>query len=224
MLPMAGRLRRIWQAARKRGDAILFHPNTERLGAAQALVGGGLLAASVVGAVVIAVLKFPTVPLVLAMIGAFLLGTSGMGALLRRFRLNASTAAPAQPAALPTTASDPGRGQWVAARLTALRAVEEELRAIKKSARRALDRNAGGPFNKKTPEWDSGKQTLSAIHDWQELYVTVREAYEAVKDTSVSLIADSLKEDERAALEDLEAVLDIAIAAVAEEIDRSARL
>jgi hypothetical protein len=76
-------------------DRLLLHPWTTRLGALQAVVGGALLAAGLVGGVVTLVFGFPLGWAILSAVGAFLVTSSGLATLMERQRRKSERTVPA---------------------------------------------------------------------------------------------------------------------------------
>lgn len=77
LLSVSGKTRpRGFRGLLRAADRALLHPWTSRLGAVQALLGGALTLAALVGGLVVVFFAFPTVLVVLTMAGTFLLGLS----------------------------------------------------------------------------------------------------------------------------------------------------
>lgn len=107
------------------------------------------------------------------------------------------------------------------ARLRVLRAIEGELRPIRRAAAKAIESGRGSGFNYKN-SWDMWSDTVGSVPDWKDLFETLRDSYEGLSELALGLVPSyrSVPDDDRERLEAAIPLLDSALNALSAEIDR----
>jgi hypothetical protein len=126
-----------------------------------------------------------------------------------------------------SVAAQKARSDNIKARMGILRQFEEELRGMKRGAEQALERGSTYPYTKSVAVWDQLGTAVGSLADWRDLYATLRDAYDVVRDTHVESwvgIAAELPAEKKEKLERIVHAVTKGLDAVQAEIERTATL